>query len=152
MIKLRNPKTYNGAESTADIIDFPISECEMDANENPVRNPDNTIKYTGRTLAWTLRVGEEAKFPKYVADYLLNIYGFLEVVPDMVKPPENQVVNVASVPGTVESGNLPQDMGVAKAKEGMVTCGVCQKQFGGTKGLALHYAISHSQELLKKLA
>lgn len=74
-------KILTNPESGADVIDYRISEAEIGPDGTPV--PDfrtGSYKTTGRTLEWSIRVGETLRFPEYVADYLLQVYPFLKVV------------------------------------------------------------------------
>jgi len=73
---LRNPA--NGA----DIINYPISEAQIDLESGEALIDPGTgyPKSTGSTYEWTILKGETLRFPAYVADYLHHIYGFLGVV------------------------------------------------------------------------
>lgn len=122
MITLKNP-------SPSDIIDYKIEEIQFDPNGNPMLDKDEKPMKTGRTLEWTLKAGEELKFPEYVATYLKSIYEFLEVKGEETETP-------------VESS--------AKPVEGGAICKVCGKTLKGVKGLALHLAINHPDEILNR--
>lgn len=64
-----------------DIIDYPISECMVDDSGNPKIDPaTQQPRETGEVYVWSLAAKETKLFPKYVADYLKQIYGFLKVV------------------------------------------------------------------------
>lgn len=79
----REYKVLNNPEkSGADITNYRISEIEFDPETNrPVINPTTGMpKDTGNTYEWSITKGETLRFPAYVAEYLLLVYGFLREV------------------------------------------------------------------------
>lgn len=121
---LKNPTSQN-------IVNYPIEEADTDTAGEMITLEDGTYKKTGRTLEWSIGPGEELDFPHYVADYLASIYGFLEISEKTDTP-------IATEP-----------TGVATPQEGDIACKYCKKVFKGIKGLGLHMAHSHAEELIK---
>jgi len=112
---------------TKDVLNYRIEEAELDQYDNPIID-DNTgrPKWTGNTLEWSLRVGETAEFPAYVADYLKKIFPWLE---EKEKPKE--------------------EVKPAKAQEsGSFVCKHCGKALKTKRGLGLHIGASHPDEII----
>lgn len=107
--------------SISDIIDYPISEAQVDANGNILYDNDGKMLVTTRTLTWTIKAGETVKMPAYVADYLIGVAEFLQEVAE-----EKEEV---------------------KKAVGGDTCPKCGKTFKGYKAKALHYAAKHPELL-----
>ena len=74
---MRTKKLFNN--SSVDVIDFRIEEAEEGPDGDIiVTNDTRGYKTTGRTLEWSIKAGEKLEFPRYVADYLMSVFGFLE--------------------------------------------------------------------------
>lgn len=124
--------------SDEDIIQFPISEAVVDENGNPKINRDTQQWVTtGETLVWTLMGGETKAFPKYVADYLMGIYAFLEPVDTRVQEVE-----------VVDPVEEPSEKDEEKKIEGKQRCKFCGDEFVNVKGLGMHIAAKHPEALL----
>ncbi len=118
---------HNSSEK--DILNYRIEQAELDQNENPII--DNTTgrnKWTGNTLEWSIRAGETAEFPAYVADYLKKIYPFLEE-----KKPK------------VEEGAVEPAKG---QPSGSFVCKHCGKALKNKRGLGLHIGLKHTDEII----
>lgn len=109
--------------SDKDILDYPVDEYELNEKDELMDIGNGNFKKTGQTLTWTLKSGESAKFPFYVAEYLKKVYDFLKVGEE----------TVASEAVTVEGGGKG--------------CRKCGKEFKSPKGLALHLAHNHPELL-----
>lgn len=115
MKTLYNPSKQN-------IIDYNIEEAEFDKDGEPIIDSETMRpKWTGKTLQWSIRADETAKFPAYVADYLMKIYGFL-----VEKKEEKEEAEKAE---GRESGNF--------------VCKHCGKKFATKKNLGLHLGAKH---------
>lgn len=113
----------------ANIENYRIAELEMDKSGEPIRLQDGTFKETGRTLEWSIGPGETLEFPEYVADYLVEIYEFLDEVKVKETVRENEVQEADP--------------------NGKLSCKICGAHMQGIRGLAMHMAHSHPDELLK---
>ncbi len=122
--------------SDVDILEYPISEYVLDKNGNPRIDTDTQQPITtGDTYTWTLNSGETKIFPKYVADYLMKIYGFLEIR-DM---PKEEV--------TMEN---PVEMRKSqKNEDGTYRCRYCGQEAKNARGLGLHIAAKHPEALVE---
>lgn len=121
------------------IINYRIEEAKLDENQNIIetRKPP-FYETTGRSLEWSIEAGQTLTFPEYVAKYLMNIYSFLEVVPETMKPTEE----------LQPTEMKPFEADSAKSKEGFVSCGLCGTNFKNTRALALHMAHKHTETVI----
>ena len=134
MKTLYNPEMFMHPDSkkeveTKDIIDYPISEAQVDAAGEILYDKDGSMLMTNRTLTWSIKRGEDVKFPEYVADYLLSVFPFLEA--------RETVEETKEVSSSVES------------ESGEITCKYCGQTFKNAKAYGLHMAFKHKEELLK---
>ena len=114
------------------IENYRIEEGEMGADGDIIRTTDGSYKKTGNTLEWSLGPGQTMEFPAYVADYLKEVHGFLDLKKD-------KVTTVSNGGSTTPSVSTP-------APEGSV-CQHCGKTYKNTRGLALHIAAKHPEKL-----
>lgn len=110
--------------SNVDIINYPIEEADLSSGSVEIDSGTGRPISTGKTLEWTIKAGETLEFPKYVADYLKNVYQFLAEV-------SNKTENVE----TVTEGNK------------MFLCKYCKKSFETARKLGMHMGASHAEEL-----
>jgi hypothetical protein len=95
---MKNTVLFNSSDK--DILEYRIEEAQIDPYTGDLiwDETTQTYKKTGRTLEWTIKAGEIIEFPRYVADYLLSIYGFLEVKnPRKVKAVKADPEEVSSI-------------------------------------------------------
>jgi hypothetical protein len=131
MKKLHNPTENN-------ILNYPIEEADFDHMGIIKRNNQGAYIRTGNTLTWSLPAGATLEFPEYVADYLLSIYGFLQIVGEtvveapVVKESEGEATTVPPTPET----------------PAMLVCKGCGQSYPSAKGIALHMAGKHPELFL----
>lgn|SRR3990167_3671300 len=126
----QEPKIKVTESVGGDIVNYRIEEAKIDSDGNIIpKNKPPFYETTGRSLEWTIRVGETLSFPEYVANYLRNIYSFLEVVGGEDETEDETSVEAISV-------------------EGRTTCKYCGQHLKDTKGLALHIAHRHPEQIL----
>lgn len=122
---LKNP-------STSDIVDYPIEEFQVDEDGNPLIDPDTQQGIgTGKTLTWSLKAGETLRFPKYVADILIDRFQFL-------------VETFRNIKTEAESEEAPE----VEPSDGVIKCKVCEKPFTNVRALAMHMGIKHPEAIL----
>lgn len=124
--------------SEKDITDYRIAEAKLDNDGNVIYDKNGGYKDTGRSLEWSIKSGETLKFPKYAADYLRNIYPFLEEVES------EETAQTGVVPSEPEK-EVTQE---AKSHTGSVNCAICGKHFTSVRGLGLHFGHNHPSELM----
>ena len=119
--------------SAKDIPNYRIEEAELDQNDEPIfDNTTGRLKWTGNTMEWSLRAGETAEFPAYVADYLKSIYNFLE---ERGKP---------------ETEKEKKEVKTAEARaKGEFVCPICNRSFLRANHLGLH--LSKHPDYLRNL-
>ena len=122
-------------KSDKDILDYPIAEARTDGNNEVMLDDKGKYLETERTLKWNIKAGETVKFPVYVADILLNRYG--------VEDKESGRCLLMEV----EQKDKIEKEPLAKGLEKGFVCKYCGKSFKGGKGLALHIAARHEDEL-----
>lgn len=123
-----------------DIVDYRIAEAKLDGDGNPTwETSTGTYKGTGVTLEWSLLAGETKSFPAYVADYLKEIYGFLEAKDEVVTEASKDVEK--TVEPVVE----------AQATTGNMNCPLCGMHFRNEKGLGLHMGHRHLDNILNNV-
>jgi hypothetical protein len=122
---------YNPTDK--DIIDYPISEAQVDAEGNILYDKDEKMLTTVRTLTWTIKAGEKVKVPAYVADYLMSVYA--QTDPNAT----NRGLEVEE--DTEEKTEIP-------VVKGDGVCKQCGKSFKSPRAMALHWAAKHP-DLLK---
>lgn len=134
--RLHNPMTSN-------ITDYPVAEAEIGNDGNLIKLPEGGHKVTGRTLTWTLLSGETKDFPFYVADILMSVYE--------QKDPFSKNRGLERVEEDVktESGDTEIKEESAKPKDGGSVCKYCGKKVKNMRGLGLHIAQKHPNELTK---
>jgi len=126
--------------TTLDILNYPIEEFVCDINGDPVL-VDNLPKTTGTTLEWSIKGGQTAVFPKYVADYLVSIYPFLQ----RRKISAKYLQEGAEVPAEVEE--LGDENESLERKEGEINCRYCDYVAKTSIGLGMHVAAKHPEKL-----
>ena len=109
-----------------DITDYKIEEAQYDQYEHMLYEPTGEYKKTGRTLNWSIPSKKKVQFPTYVADYLLQIYGFLQEVKDE---------------------KVKEEVPTAKGETSNVNCRHCGMGFKNSRALALHIASRHADKL-----
>jgi hypothetical protein len=123
---------YNPTQE--DIIDYNVAEAVLNSEGDTIYDEGTgSYKETGVTLEWTLRAGESASFPKYVAEYLKKIYDFLEIKEEKAEKIEAEKKEVIAD---------------AKSQTGMVSCKYCGKNFKNERGLGLHIGHTHLDKIL----
>jgi hypothetical protein len=111
-------------DSNVDVINYPIEEADLSSGDVEIDSGTGRPISTGKTLEWTIKAGETLEFPKYVADYLRNVYGFLVEVTKKKEDVE-----------TVIEGNK------------MFLCKFCDKSFETARKLGMHMGAAHAEEL-----
>jgi hypothetical protein len=116
-----------------DIYEYPISECQLDEEGNPLMDPETQqSRDTGTTKVWSLAAGETLRFPKYVADILMDRFQFLRETQRNIKTEAVSEDAPEFVPG-----------------DGHVKCGVCGIDMSNVKALAMHMGSKHPEEILR---
>lgn len=145
---MKNKVLHNPTNS--DILDYRIAEAKTDSSGNIMRDNQGYVVSTDMTLEWSLagelsRNKEELErknifstmeFPEYVADYLSNIYGFLE---------EREAVEVKDPVEEEKVEDSPVErVAVQEAPSAEEpTCKVCKKTFKSFLGLGAHMDQTH---------
>jgi len=140
-IALKNP-------TKEDILDYPIEELHVGLDGEPVFD-GNTQQYkkTGRTLKWSLKAGETAVFPKYVADYLQHVYGFLGVKNISEKYLRDDNVSPEDLNNAPEL-NENEVESIDRVATNNFQCRYCDAEpFKNSNGLGMHMAARHPEKL-----
>jgi hypothetical protein len=123
---LKNP-------TKVDIVDYPIEEYQMGEDGEVLVDLENQSPIgTGVTKTWSLAGGETLRFPKYVADILMDRFGFLEETFRNIKT-------------DAESEIAPE----IEISDGTIKCPVCEKSLMNIKALGMHMGSKHPEELMK---
>lgn len=122
--------------SDKNITDYPISEAEFNSQGEMIIDNEGKYKTTGQTLKWTIKSGEVIKFPEYVANILLQTYGVEELESGRCLLKEVETI-----------GEKEEKPIVVEGVRKDYTCRKCGKSFVSAKGLALHLAARHEEEL-----
>lgn len=133
----QEPKIRRVESRGGDVLNYRVEEAKLDPDGNIIpRVKPPFYEPTGRTLEWSIKVGETLSFPEYVANYLVKIYPFLEVV---------------DVPVSVEPGQPrrepEQEEKEAKSVTGTTVCKYCGMHFTTEKGLGLHLGHKHFDKI-----
>lgn len=111
-----------------DIVDYRIEEAKVDGDGSAIIDPDTgRPKWTGKTLEWSIKVGETVELPAYVADILLKTYDWLEEVKE--KPKEE-----------------PKE--AKKREAGKIICKWCGQSFRSEVNLGVHVGAKHPEKLI----
>lgn len=133
--------------SEKDITDYRVVEAKIDEKGEAIRDNHGNIVSTGRTLEWSLKAGEKLEFPVYVADYLSEVYPFLEKIEASEERPEKVETNEEVSSSTADTKE-PVINYTAMATEANVNCKFCGSHFRSVKGLGLHIAHAHPEKIL----
>lgn len=132
---------------TVDVLEYPIAEAAKGVDGEPMWDANmGNYRSTGRTLEVSVKRGEAVEFEGYIADVLLDRYGFLQ------ERTKEKTKNVKD--GSLQSA--PEENIVAEPKEEVLVgeapasfvCRGCQKTFNASDELGLHMGMKHP-ELLK---
>jgi hypothetical protein len=134
-------------KSNVDVLNYPIEEAVVDINGNPIFDNDTqTYKTTGKTLEWTIKAGEKAVFPKYVADYLQKIYGFLASI--NVSEKYLQEDTILAAPEVLEEAvELPEGEVEDLDRTSNLKCRYCDFVAKGTPALGMHVGARHPEKI-----
>lgn len=117
------------------ITDYLIEEAEVDSRGDIVMDNNTGMpKWTGKTLKWSLPVGETLEFPAYIAEYLLRIYSFLRVV-------KKESVEV-------DEPKVKRSKKAVVASKGKTECPYCDRTFTGRGQLGVHIGSKHLDIIL----
>ena len=111
-----------------DIENYRIEEADPGTDGEVVYLTDGSYKKTGNTLEWSITAGQTLEFPGYVADYLKDVYDFLEIKKD------KEAVVIEEEPKSTEGTSG-------------VVCRHCGKTYTSARGLGLHIAAKHPEKL-----
>jgi hypothetical protein len=126
---MKTKKLFNN--SSVDVIDFRIEEAEEGPDGDIiVTNDTRGYKTTGRTLEWSIKAGEKLEFPRYVADYLMSVFGFLE---------EYKVEKEPEIKKEAEKSEEESADGYK--------CKFCGKVYNKKRALSMHMGTTHADEL-----
>ena len=147
---LYNPEKFVTSDSleprpTNDIIDYPIAEAAKGLDGEPMYDANmGTYRGTGRTLEVSIKRGEAVEFEGYIADILLDRYGFLQ---ERVR-----AKNVKDGTQVADAESKPEDKveEAPIAEAGKFACKGCQKTFNATDELGLHVGMKHPEFLTGK--
>jgi len=127
--------------SEKDIIDYKIEEAVVGQDGEPVYEESGTRpKWTGKTYEWSIKAGENVEFPAYVADYLKQIYGFLEE--GEVKEVKEEVKEAQPIE-VVKTDLTPNSYKAKRLEDGQMACPFCGKVFKNQRAVALHIGVAH---------
>lgn len=171
-----NPKMYNHPDpsinrlvETKDIVDYPVSEAQMDSLGKPVWDEAaGTYRITGKTLEVTILRGKGAWLEDYVAEILLDRYDYLREDTDNQKPalpvedqsnpqtqevvqPSAPVEQAAVTPDTQSLQESDKPAGEEPVKiAGVHGCSQCGQRFKTVVNLGTHLGAKHPEFLSKK--
>lgn len=113
---------------TVDISDYPIAEALKNSAGEPVWDDMmGTYRTTGQTIEVTIKRGTASEFEDYLADILLDRFGFLQEKTAIPKSAE-KVDNAIKAAGAYK-------------------CPTCSKTFEASDELGLHIGIKHPETL-----
>lgn len=132
--------------SNLSVVNYRITEIELDENEKPKLDNKGEPIQTGRTLEWTIASGETLEFPNYVADYLKDIYGFLEIKKEIPTAPVPVIEKVEEQSNQVQEETPPENPMVHEV--GKIICKHCGQGFQKAVNLGLHIGSKHPEKLM----
>lgn len=131
--------------SREDIKDYIISEAKLDPTTGDpyINTGTGQPESTGRALMWSIGPGETVEFPAYVAEYLMGVFGFLELVE-----------SVTATANDEDTGEEEKEEEKEEKKEvkktsipGKLICKYCGKSFDTKRKLGMHMGAAHADEL-----
>lgn len=124
---------YLQTSPSADVVNYPIAQALKDSAGNIIMDEAmGTYRTTGQTLEFTLLKGQAGEFEDYVAEILLDRYGFLSDKTDKVGK-------------TVKAAIQPEE-NIAKVA-GEFKCQYCGQTFNKAVHLGMHLGGKHPEQL-----